>query len=484
MHTVLVAVVSVLIVLGIMVVVHEFGHFLAAKLFGVRVEQFSVGFPPRLIGFKVGETDYCISAIPLGGYVKMTGESMPGEDMSLDSIAVASEGVDSSAPSAGTPYDRGALTSHPRWQRIIIALAGPCANFVLALGLMTGFFMLHNEVPLFYLQPVTADWIVDGSAAAAAGLQPGDRIVSFDGQSDPNWEKVNERLILDLQSLGGARSIPLVVDRAGQQVPLTLAIPADMKAKEDSDFLPMVGVLPVTQPEPVKVRDVQPGSPAAKAGIQSGDQFLSVDGHTLHGTQSIITYLQSRKGAPLNLVINRAGQTIPVTVLPLFDTAQPPSAWRIGFAGTLPPFHVEQMPLPKAIAASVKTNRSDSLLILEVLKRVVTHRMSLGTLSGPIGIAQQTGQAWEATQTSGWEYMIKVMTTISLNLGILNLLPFPILDGGMIMFLIIESFLRRDVNPVVKERVYKYAFVLILVFAAYIIFNDITKLPIFTQTKL
>src|SRR5580658_1104639 len=138
MHTFLVSIVSFVIALGILVLVHEFGHFLAAKLCGVRVEQFSIGFPPRLFGVKIGDTDYCISATPLGGYVKMTGESMPGENLSM-------KGADGETIEA-QKSDPGALTSHPRWQRIVIGLAGPFANFVFALVLMTGFYMLHNEV--------------------------------------------------------------------------------------------------------------------------------------------------------------------------------------------------------------------------------------------------------------------------------------------------------------------------------------------------
>jgi regulator of sigma E protease len=475
MHTFLVDLISVLIVLGIMVVVHEFGHFLAAKLCGVRVEQFSVGFPPRLFGFKIGETDYCISAVPLGGYVKMTGENMPGENMSLDSLAVAAEGVDSAAPPAGTPYDAGALTSHPRWQRMIIAVAGPFANFVLALVLMTGFYMLHNEVPVFLDQPVHVDWVTPGSQAAAAGMEPGDRIVSFDGVENPNWEQMNIRAMLNLN-----HAIPLVVERGGQRVPLSLMVTDDSKGKDFSLF--KTGFLPALQAEPVSVNSVTDNSPAAKAGVQKGDIFQSIDGHVFHGTESIINYLQSRKGAPVTVEVKRGGQVIPMTLQPTqVDVPNEGPAWRIGFSGNPPPFRVEQMPFPQALEASIKANRANSTLILEVLKRVVTHRMSVDTLSGPIGIAQQTGLAAE---TPGWEFKIKLMTTISLNLGILNLLPFPILDGGMILFLLIESFLRRDVNPVFKERVYKAAFVIIILFAAYIIFNDITKLPIFSQTKL
>lgn len=472
MHTVLVDLISVLIVLGIMVLVHEFGHFVAAKLCGVRVEQFSIGFPPRLFGIKIGETDYCISATPLGGYVKMTGESMPGENMSLD-------GVDHDA-AAALKGDPGALTSHPRWQRIIIGLAGPCANFVLALGLMTGFYMLHNEVPLFEDQPATLDWVVPDSPAAKAGLQPGDRIVSYDSQQNPTWEQVYQQTGLSISGIshGNTIPVPLVVDRKGQQVHLTLQLNALAKGQDFT--LSEIGLLPVFQPDPVKVNSVSANMPAAKAGIEAGDRFISVDGHTFHSTESIISYLQSRKGAPLSLVIDHNGQSTAKTVQPVLDSSAGTPAWRLGFTGTLPPFRVEQMSFPKAVAASVKFNRANSLMILEVLNRVVTHRMSVNTLSGPIGIARETGMAAE---TPGWEGKFKVMTIISLNLGILNLLPFPILDGGMILFLLIESVIRRDIDIRIKERVYQVAFVLIIVFAAYIIFNDISKLPIFVHAK-
>src|ERR1700728_1450542 len=280
MHTFLIAAISFIIALGILVLVHEFGHFLAAKLCGVRVEQFSIGFPPRLFGFKIGETDYCISATPLGGYVKMTGESMPGENLSL-------QGADGETLAA-QKEDPGALTSHPRWQRMIIGLAGPFANFVLALGLMTGFYMLHNEVPLYEDQPIQLDWVIPGTPAANAGLEPGDHIVSFDSIENPTWEQVYEHTALELQSISHSRSIPvpLVVERSGQRVSLALELTA---APKDQDFaLTDIGFLPVFQADPVKVSSIVANMPAAKAGIQPGNHILSVDGHLFHGTESII----------------------------------------------------------------------------------------------------------------------------------------------------------------------------------------------------
>jgi regulator of sigma E protease len=473
MHTFLVSLVSFVIALGILVLVHEFGHFLAAKLFGVRVEQFSIGFPPRLFGIKIGDTDYCISATPLGGYVKMTGESMPGENLSLS-------GADGETIEA-QKSDPGALTSHPRWQRIIIGLAGPFANFALALVLMTGFYMLHNEVPLYESQPIQLDWVVPGSPAANAGLLAGDTIVDFDGQANPTWEQVYEHSALNLQSENISHSVPVAVERNGQAFSTRLTIANGPDTTKASDFdLTQLGLLPVFQPNPVTVSSISANMPAAKAGIQPGDTLLSFDGHVFHGKESIIAYLQSQKGAPLKLVFGHAGTTTAATVVPVMDSTGGPAAWRIGFNTPPPPTQIEQMPFPRAVVASIKFNRENSVLILEVLKRLFTRKMSVNTLSGPIGIAQQTGLAAE---TPGWEAKFKVLTAISVNLGILNLLPFPILDGGMILFLLIESLMQRDVNIVIKERIYQVAFVLIIVFFAYIMFNDISKLGVFVQGK-
>ena len=477
LHTFLISAISFVVALGILVLVHEFGHFLAAKLCGVRVEQFSIGFPPRLFGIKIGDTDYCVSATPLGGYVKMTGESMPGENLSL-------AGADGETIAA-QKLDPGALTSHPRWQRIIIGLAGPFANFVLALVLMTGFYMLHNEVPLYEDQPIQLDWVIPGSTAATAGLLPGDIIANFDGQEKPTWEQVQQHSLLNLSSTNISHSVPVIVSRDGQRVSLTLPLfekAADPNGAPDvAGFqLEKLGLLPVFQPGPTVANVVNPDSPAFKAGIQKGDALISLDGHAFHSLEAIVPYLQAQKGAPLTIVLERAGKQSTVVAQPVYDTTHPPSAWRIGFTVNPPPFRIEQLPLSKAFAASVKFNRDSSTLILEVLKRLLTHRMSVSTLSGPIGIAQQTGMAAEMP---GWEAKFKTLTEISVNLGILNLMPFPILDGGMILFLLIESVMRRDVNIEVKERIYQVAFVLIIVFFAYIMFNDISKLGMFTHVK-
>ena len=209
MHEFLVSVAAFIVLVGVMVVVHEFGHFAIAKLCGVRVEAFSVGFGPRLVGVTYGDTDYKICLLPLGGYVKMTGEN-PEQNLET-----------SDGPAVDLTDDPGALTNHPRWQRILIGLAGPVANFILAFVLMLIYFGLFNEVPSIEVRTTTVEWIVPDSAAAQAGLQTGDVIRQFDKVANPTWEGVYERVSINLN-----QTVPLTVERAGKTVDLYMHVPA------------------------------------------------------------------------------------------------------------------------------------------------------------------------------------------------------------------------------------------------------------------
>jgi regulator of sigma E protease len=453
-----------LIVLGIMVLVHEFGHFAVAKLCGVRVEVFSIGFGKRLFGVTRGDTDYRLSLLPLGGYVKMAGE-LGGDGM-----------IPETSPEGATKnvLDHGDLNSKTRWQRILIALAGPVANFILALLLMTGFYMMHNEVELFRTQPSDVDFVTSNSPAAQAGIKPGDRVIQFETVKNPTWEQVSIRSALNL-----GQSIPVTVDRNGQTIRTNLSIP-NPKNTDDFDW-ETLGLIPKMQPTPVKVDYVENGMPAARAGMQAGDQVLSIDGQSLHSVPAILKYLQEQNGAPLHLAILRGSQTLNLTLQPVVaDVGDGTKGYRIGFKGSDPPFQVEQMALPAAVRQSIKFNVKNSSLILEVLRRMLTRHMAVQNLSGPIGIARVTGMAAEQP---GWQPIIGLMTIISLNLGIFNLLPIPILDGGVILLLMIEGLIRRDLNQRFKERIYQAAFVGLLIFFAFVMFNDISKLSLFSKLK-
>jgi regulator of sigma E protease len=449
-NEVVIAAVAFIVLVGLMVVVHEFGHFIVAKFFKIRVEAFSFGFGPRLFGIKYGETDYKVCLLPLGGFVKMTGEN-PGETEHAN--------------------DPAAFTSHPRWQRMLVGLAGPVANFVLAFVLMVFYYGFINEEPRHEVQTTTVEWVIDGSPASAAGLEPGDVIRKFDNVENPSWDQVNQRVSINL-----SQNVGLVVDRGGKAVPLSMHVP-DAPKGQDFDF-GQLGLIPQFIQGPIGVQQVEPGTPAAQAGLKDGDAIVTVDGHAFHTVIALLSYLQAGQGKPVSLVVLRNGSTQPPII------AHPGKvdgdAWKLGFAPTPVPYGSDPLSFGKAVVKSKNFCLQNSTLIVEVLGRLFTRQVSVSQLSGPVGIARMAGTA---AQTKDWQSKFTLAAAISLNLGILNLVPFPILDGGMIMLLLVESIIRQDISTMVKERIYQAAFVLIMVFFAFIIFNDVTKLPIFTHIK-
>ncbi len=434
------------IVLGIMVLVHEFGHFAVAKLCGVRVETFSIGFGPRLFGWRRGDTDYRLSLLPLGGYVKMAGD-VPGE-----------------LPTG----DPGEFNAHPRWQRVLIALAGPFANFVLSFVLLALVGMFHHEVDQYLEGPAVVDYVSQSSQAATLGLAPGDVITQFAQDKDPSWE----RILIDC-NLHMNGTVPLAFTHNGQQTERTLRIAYTGNDGEFSiDDLLSLGIYPAMQPS-LGVLSVTSGDPAARAGLRAGDQVTQIDNLKLHSVYTLLAYLKDRNGLPSTVYVSRNGQQQTFNITPQkLDNGQGDVQYRLGFQNENPPVKVVKLPPGAAMVQSFKDNKDDSTLIIRVLKGMFTRQVSVRSLSGPIGIAQQIDIA---TKLGFWT-LVRLMSTISLNLGIFNLLPIPILDGGMILFLAIESIMRRDLNQEIKERVYQVAFVCLIVFAVFVIFNDITKL--------
>ena len=460
MHAFLVSTVAFVVLVGLMVIVHEFGHFAVAKLCKVRVEAFSFGFGPRLFGFKYGETDYKVCLLPLGGYVKMTGETQ-------DQIQNGAAPEDASLR---PDYDPGSFLNHPRWQRILIGLAGPFANFALALFLMVIYFGFINEVPAVQVKTTNVEWVKPGSTAAEAGFQTGDVIRSFDGYDNPDWERLYTRAKLD-----AGQSVPVTLERGGQTVNFSFTIPA--AAKEDDFDLGDAGLFSQAPSGPIQVQEVDPGTPAEKAGLRAGDAIVSVDGHQFHTVDTLRAYLQVQQGKPLTLEISRNGQTQTMVATPAKADG---SVYQLGVARAPYPTRMKPLPARQAVAKSTSFCADNSFLIVEVLQRIFTRRIAVSQLSGPVGIARMAG---DAAETKGWYPKFGLAAEISLNLGILNLLPFPILDGGLILLLLIESVIKRDISIIVKERIYQAAFVVLVSFFVFIIFNDLTKLPIFTHLK-
>ena len=436
METFLIALASMVVVLGILILVHELGHYGAAKLFGVRVEVFSIGFGKRLFGFRKGDTDYRVSALPLGGYVKMAGENP------LES-------------STGAPDE---FMSHPRWQRFVIALAGPAMNILLAVGLLTAVLMNHFEHPKYLDEPAVVGGVEKNSPADKAGIRAGDRIVRIDSWQNPTWDDVQMKA-------GIEKKVPL--DVAVQRGNSILETPIQpIPYTSDPDHRTPKGLYPY---DLVILMSIDPSMPAAKAGLRLGDELVAVDGNPVHSIFTVRSYLQEGAGKPVQLTALRDGKEVTVPATPVFDKSQ--KAYRLGFGSDQ--MTVGKLSFSRALQESIKQNKKNSLLIVDLVGQMLRNEVSITQMEGPIGIAKMSGQG---AQIPGWVPKAYFLSLISLNLGIFNLLPIPILDGGMILMLIIEGIARRNISLRVKERIYQTAFVFLVLFAAVVIYNDIVKL--------
>ena len=455
-----------LVILGIMVLVHEFGHFAVAKLCGVRVEAFSIGMGKRLFGWVHNGTDYKICMLPLGGYVKMTGET------EMEMIQTSPTETETVAQAGG---DTGNFNTKPRWQRMLIALAGPVMNFILAIVIFTLIAHFHHETVEYLQNRSEVDYVLLNGQARRLGIAPGDSVVHFDTVEEPSWQ--------DIEIHGGLKqgqTVPFSFEHDGHRVDASVSLPSTGSPEDFS--AEKLGLVPRMQGSPVVIDAIPDAtSPAALAGLQKDDVILSVDGHELHSSVATSAYLKDMNGKPVTLRVQRGGSVRTMIVQPKLMPAQDGTEqYRLGFAPVPPPVVTTKQPLGRALATGWHDFAKSSALIFDVIGGMFKHQVSVRNLSGPVGIAQQVGLA---QQLGSWT-VLALMAGISLNLGIFNLLPMPVLDGGMILFLVIESIMRRDVNARVKERIYQAAFVCIVLFAVFVIFNDITKLPIFTHKPI
>ncbi len=435
MESFLIAVVSMAVVLGIMIVVHELGHFAAAKWFGVRVDVFSIGFGKRLTGFRRGGTDYRISALPLGGYVKMAGEN-PLESRS------------------GAPDE---FMSHPRWQRFVIAIAGPAMNILLAVAVLTGVFMVHYEHPVYLDQPALVGWVLEKSPAAKAGIEQGDRIVRIDGTQNPTWEDVMLKVMLNPK-----QPIDVAVQRGNQIL--------EKQVQPQPDGAEQSGAIGLMPDQPIVVTELEPDMPAAKAGLKLGDEIVAVNGQPMRSLFDVIHYLQKNGDKPVDVTAVRKGQQLHLTMTPVQTEEGGQKSYRLGFRSE--PVRIDKLPFAQALNRSLEENKKYSLLIVDLVNKMVQRKVSIKQMEGPIGIARASG---DAARQPGWTPLLGLMAMISLNLGIFNLLPIPILDGGIILLLIVEAVMRREISMRIKERIYQTSFVFLLLFFVVVIYNDLMK---------
>jgi regulator of sigma E protease len=425
-----------LVLIGVMILIHELGHYWAARFFNVRVETFSFGFGPRLFGFRRGETDFRFSAILFGGYVKMSGEQ-PGEEAADD------------------PHS---LAAKPRWQRLIIVFAGPAMNIILAVVLLTGLFMVQYPKIPNADPPVTIGHIAADSPASRAGVREGDRIVRLDDQPYPNWEDIFMKEVAGIQ-----RPIHLVLERNGQNVLASVTPIMDEKTG--------AGYVGWSAQAEIRIAGTFKDNPAEKAGLRRGDILLSVNGQIIRSTQKLQAVLQAANGGPVEIMYSRKGDRNKVTVEPVMTNLEGQSRWWIGVS-LEPRVIMTKLSFPEAVRASVERNIRGATLIYQFLRGIIERRMSPRSLEGPIRIAQLSGEA----AREGAAAFIDLMALVSLNLAVFNLLPIPILDGGVILMLLIEMLMRRDLSLQVKEAVLKVGFVFLMAVVAFVIYNDISKI--------
>lgn len=430
----LTGIIAVAIGLGVMVLVHEWGHFVLARLFGVRVEVFSIGFGPRLFGVRRGPTDYRISALPLGGYVRMAGDN-PAEER------------------RGDPDE---FLSKPRWQRCLIALAGPTTNFLMAVVLTAALFVHGGEQPSYADKPVAIAGVVKGSPAQKAGIQAGDRIVGFDGVNNPTWDRV----ALELALSPPGHSIPVKIDRNGQL--LTTSVQSEPQPFNALGY----------PAEPVVVGAVAPNLPAMHAGLKEGDVIVAANGQHLDAPSQFSELVQRNAGNPMTLDILRNGQPLSLQLTPMWgDPGDGMPRWEIGITFRFVTSPKRYSP-PEALwkATQFHIVLADKLIYL--VGQLFTGKVSLKQVQGPLGIVQESSRAAKR----GFGDLISLMALVSLNLGILNLLPIPILDGGHILMLGIEGLLRHDLSLKIKERFVTVGMVFLLLIFLIVMYNDVLRL--------
>jgi regulator of sigma E protease len=431
------SVLSLLVLIGVMIMIHELGHFWAARYFDVRVEAFSFGFGPRLFGFRRGETDYRVSAVFFGGYVKMAGEQ------------VTDENVD----------DPRSFLAKPRWQRLIIAFAGPFMNMVLAVGLLTGLYMVKFEkVSDADMEPLIGHVAVD-SPAAKAGIQDGDLIVKLEDKNNPTWEDVLEKEIA-----GAKRPMHLSIRRNGNTFTTTVT-PILHETMG-------VGYAGWDARGQIQLGLIEAGFPAEKAGLKKGDMILSINGQPIHSRFRFQEITKSSGGKPVQIEYQRGAEKANVSVQPVWSNKDGPARWMIGVVPEAKlDISVTKLSLPDAFHESLHENSRNAMMIVQVLEGMVQRRMSPKNLAGPLGLAQISGSAAK----QGLTPFLMLMVLVSMNLAIFNLLPIPILDGGTILMLLVEMTMQRDLSMTVKETVFKVGFVFIMVLMAFVIFNDISR---------
>ena len=516
----MISVLAFLFVIGILVFIHELGHFSVAKICGVRVEQFSLGFGKKLIGFVKGETEYLISLLPLGGYVKMYGEGSEDNviidnvetgskaykkgfrsgdrivkidnlniqsyenwkklyshlgmapsiqrtfriERSSETYAINSTAEDLEGLTAFTEseYSRG-FSNQSIIERFFIIVAGPCMNFLLPFIFLPIVFMIGISVPAYLEKTPVVGYISQSSPAADAGFRIGDRIVSINGDKMETWRDVN----IAMQSNPDA-IVNVTVKRDDSTKVLGL------KAKASPEGLVAVGL---SEPLQARVGDTIEGSPAAKAGLKRGDRVVSINGEDVKNWEHMASIIKKNSNSKINMVIDRNGKTMNFSLVPEINPQTGEGA--IGIT-----LYREQIVKKYGFIESVIQGFKEAagmvyevtVLLLGFIFKLITGKIALSTagksIAGPLFIAKISGSAAE----SGLPQLLQFTSFISVNLAVINLLPIPMLDGGHVLYLLIETVKRKPINRKTMEIVQRFGFTLLILIMFLAIYNDISRL--------
>ncbi len=454
----IISIVSFFVVVGVLILIHELGHFVVARLTGVGVERFSIGFGPVIKGWRIGDTEYCLSAIPMGGYVKMMGEENPLEG-------------------GGTPvFDPAkAFAFKPLWARFLIVVAGPGMNFVLAAVILAAVHTIAGRP----VTPAVVGRVAADGPAARAGLQTGDRIRSFGDIPIAGWEDFAKAV-----GGSGGREVGLGIERDGQRLVVTLT--AERRSEPDlfGDARETwnIGAGQLLTPS---VTAVTPNSPAAEAGLKAGDIVLAVDGQPVYTREELKEAIEKRPGARFELTIERGGvrRTVAVTASRVVEKGPggkdiPVGRIGIGLEPKVDIRFVRSNPVA-AVGQGVEEAVHFTRLTVTGFWKLVTGQIASSNIGGPLQIATEAGrQARE-----GLARLALFTAFISINLAVLNLLPVPMLDGGHLFFFVIEAVLGRPISLKKREAAQQLGFVLLMLLMVYALYNDLMRLDAFRFFK-
>jgi len=435
-------VIGIGLVLGVMILVHEWGHFVMARLFKVRVDVFSIGFGPRLFGWKRGDTDYRVSALPLGGYVRMAGQDLSEVD-STDQ-----------APT-GAPDE---LMSKSRWQRALISFAGPAVNLVFPILLLGGLYIIKGDpyLPFQNQAPQIVSLSLDKDAPKT-DLREGDTVRAVNGIPVSTWEDADKALEkVDV-------TVPVTFDVEAGGVERTVKVP--LKSGAGLDLL--LGNPPI----PPVIDKVEDGYPAARAGLRDGDIVTAIDGQPVKYWGQFVDRVRSSGGKTLDIAVDRKGQTVHASVTPEKNPNEAGDlTYQVGVA-LKDQTKYRHVPPAEALGQAVSQTKLIIARTAQTVGLLVSGRVSIKQLQGPVGISHMAKQAVDRGPLA----VISLMAVISVNLGILNLLPIPILDGGNILLLAVEGIMRRDLSLAFKERFVQVGLVFLLVLFAIVMYHDVLR---------